>query len=1317
MLGSLAAGPAQPVQEHVLVPGAPLHVERMHPGEPLRVRPSVDGTVHVWATSHAIVPELTLSPLDVGEPTRAVRAEAGSPCSLSMDLDADRVLDVVVEGAGTGPVTVHVALSAADQRDDGALRAARDAQSGVRELLSEGELDAASVLLIDATELLEGMLSATDSRQVFTAFSSLVSGEQVAGIAPLSALESLRAHCERVLPPGHADRIAARYRLAASLSLRGDVAGAVREHDLAWEEAGGDSCQADPKLARLACLLGFQLWAAGQPREALEVLEPACDLLDARVPELDADRFWCRQNQACALTDVGEVQRALDLWESLVPIADQVRLPYDPGRTWVRAGFARTLRKAGELDRGAQMEEGVLVERLGMLSPDQEAVLWAKMGLAQTLSEQGRYPRARDLFEEVVDARERSLPADHLDLARARADLAAVLFGLGQYDRVLELQQEVLAVLRRTLSPGNGETFTAQVNLAVTLDLLGRSSEALALQEQLLERVERDAPADDPALGGLLSNTAMTLKHLGDLPRALTLAERAARIAARHAGGESIVTIRAQQMLADVLHDLGNFAAQRDVLQACLATASRTLPEESPRLIELRGNLAHCWSHLGDGDRAIALLESAHPGLRDASNLQSREAQQACFALAGLYLRRGRAEETVVLIGRVVERYSAALGERHPWTRGARILLAEGLAAHGELDRAREQLELSLQGSTEEDPSSRTRMRRALQVLALIAAQQGEWEPAVAAMGRALAIAGLQQSEAWQTLAPHELESLDADLSRAYYDALSLLALCQDGFGQEALNTEVFELVEALRSSSLVAASATTASFDDPEVSGLRTLARSASEVMVGLAQGGGDGTLLRESIARRDQALRELAQRLREEPRLQHILVQPTAAALGQRVAEDEALVAFVSHWRRSNGREAFAGGGEPALAAFVLRAGPVLARVDLGFLAAIDASVESWRSDLSSPVERGAAVVEASAADPARSSGARLRELVLDPLLPHLAGARRITVALDGVLHAVPLDALPMGDGLVGDSLRIAVRPTLQEMLWPPRPAADGELVALGGATFNAEPEGKQVEPDPVELEPFAGISRGGAWQRGFPPLPHTASEALGLAELYREVFGPEAGATVLLREEASRESVERLTPRARWLHLATHGWFAPESVRTLDEALLTDAKLGIEIGATREEQVRGSSPMVLCGLAFAGANREPDASGRLPGLLTAEELSRFDLSDCELAVLSACDTNVGVRRAGQGVASLQKALHMAGARSVITSLWRVPDEATKELMLDFYRRMWVEKKPKAQALWEAKMRLRAARDPDGRPLYSTRDWAGWVLTGEPE
>lgn len=66
------------------------------------------------------------------------------------------------------------------------------------------------------------------------------------------------------------------------------------------------------------------------------------------------------------------------------------------------------------------------------------------------------------------------------------------------------------------------------------------------------------------------------------------------------------------------------------------------------------------------------------------------------------------------------------------------------------------------------------------------------------------------------------------------------------------------------------------------------------------------------------------------------------------------------------------------------------------------------------------------------------------------------------------------------------------------------------------------------------------------------------------------------------------------------------------------------------------------------MAGANLEPDRYGFIPGVMTADEILKLDLRGVELVVLSACDTNVGVRRAGQGIASLQQAVCAAGARA---------------------------------------------------------------------
>ena len=94
----------------------------------------------------------------------------------------------------------------------------------------------------------------------------------------------------------------------------------------------------------------------------------------------------------------------------------------------------------------------------------------------------------------------------------------------------------------------------------------------------------------------------------------------------------------------------------------------------------------------------------------------------------------------------------------------------------------------------------------------------------------------------------------------------------------------------------------------------------------------------------------------------------------------------------------------------------------------------------------------------------------------------------------------------------------------------------------------------------------------------------------------------------------------------------------------------------------------------------------------------------------MLSACETNVGIRRAGQGIQSLQAALHLAGARTAITSLWRVDDATTRRLMELFYSALWIEGEPAASALWAAKTRLR-------REGADVRDWAAWVLSGDPD
>ena len=98
--------------------------------------------------------------------------------------------------------------------------------------------------------------------------------------------------------------------------------------------------------------------------------------------------------------------------------------------------------------------------------------------------------------------------------------------------------------------------------------------------------------------------------------------------------------------------------------------------------------------------------------------------------------------------------------------------------------------------------------------------------------------------------------------------------------------------------------------------------------------------------------------------------------------------------------------------------------------------------------------------------------------------------------------------------------------------------------------------------------------------------------------------------------------------------------------------------------------NNPLFRSGLLFAGANNKNKSSFANDGVLTANEIAAFDLSEVDLVVLSACETGLGDVIGNEGVFGLQRAFKMAGADKLLMSLWKVPDRETSILMKEFYK-----------------------------------------------
>jgi CHAT domain-containing protein len=141
---------------------------------------------------------------------------------------------------------------------------------------------------------------------------------------------------------------------------------------------------------------------------------------------------------------------------------------------------------------------------------------------------------------------------------------------------------------------------------------------------------------------------------------------------------------------------------------------------------------------------------------------------------------------------------------------------------------------------------------------------------------------------------------------------------------------------------------------------------------------------------------------------------------------------------------------------------------------------------------------------------------------------------------------------------------------------------------------------------------------------------------------------------------------------------------------------------------------NPLLLSGLALAGANRrQAAASDEDDGILTAEEVASLDLGGVEWAVLSACDTGVGQIKTGEGVFGLRRAFQVAGAHTVIMSLWSVDDEATREWMRVLYEGRFQKHLTTADAVRAASVAMlqnRRAKSQSTNPFY----WAAFVALG---
>jgi len=237
-------------------------------------------------------------------------------------------------------------------------------------------------------------------------------------------------------------------------------------------------------------------------------------------------------------------------------------------------------------------------------------------------------------------------------------------------------------------------------------------------------------------------------------------------------------------------------------------------------------------------------------------------------------------------------------------------------------------------------------------------------------------------------------------------------------------------------------------------------------------------------------------------------------------------------------------------------------------------------------------------------------------------------------------------------------------------------------------------------------------------FGPLPESKAEIDEIAKLW----GRPEQVVLLEGEDAGERSVKELLPGKRVAHFATHGFFLDGrcgGAARVDGAVERGIG-GIATGAPPPAAARPAArepanPLLLSGLALAGANLRSEAGPEEEdGILTAEEIASLDLSGVDWVVLSACDTGIGDVRSGEGVFGLRRAFQVAGAGTLIMSLWPVEDRSARGWMTSLYEGRFRRNLETAEAVREASLCALHSLRTQGRsthPFY----WAAFVAAGD--
>ena len=986
--------------------------------------------------------------------------------------------------------------------------------------------------------------------------------------------------------------------------------------------------------------------------------------------------------------------------------------------------------KMDEPVKSESFYQRALTIREKQLGSDHMQTAGSLIGLAELYSRKDRFAEAEPLYQRSLAIFEKHLGIDHPSSVFILNDLSIVYKNTRQFEKAEPLLQRALTIDEKQFGPDNLSSATTLNNFVQLYLRMGQNDKATPLCHRIINIYEKHLGPEHPTTIRNINSLAILYHEMGQFLKAESLYLRAQKIYEMKLGPEHQITAKSFNDLAELYREMGRYAQAEPLFLRSLAIREKQLGPEHPDIANCLIGLASLYLHLDQDEKVEPLCQRALKILDNRPGPEHPNIATTLNILASLYEKEGQYEKAEPLYKRALAIYEKLFGpeERDVASNLNNLAL---LYYHMEEYVKAEPFYLRALAIKEkqlgpEHPDTAL----SLDNLACLYREMGQYAKAEPIFRRALAIRekhlGPEHPDTANGLnnladlycGNGETDKALDHFRRARYSASRhiqrTLPMLSDSEQQRFLTgLEARQLHSALSMSLTIADRADVSA---PWLFNGKALAAECQAERTQLARETRDpvsGDLatkladIRGQLANAVMATTKSGQEQARFERIKNLETQEeqAAKALGHaqgKIVRSDPWVSLedvqkalpantvlidiarfdIFDFKCKERKNAW----KPAHYAAWITSKSDVKLVDLGDASAIDSAVQQIR---------------VSAANSNNDPGPAMRALgglVLAPLEKHLAGYNRWLLSPDGDLWLAPWAALPLSDGtMVIEKHCLSYLVSGRDLL------RSGYNVETTTPAVFANPDfGIAAATQPAKEDTSALMITRSADMRGdlvFKPLPGTAKEAEAIRQPINDYTG--AAPQLFLGANALEANAKRLT-RPKVLVLSTHGFFLPEQPRQRDPRT-----------GEYKPNPRGENPLLRCGLALAGANTREQATGENDGIFTGLEIVATDLRGTELVVLSACETGIGQINSGEGVAGLRQCFQLAGANSVVATLWQIPDTASATLMTNFFNHLSAGQ-PKADALRNAQLEMIARLKKEGitpHPFF----WAAYTLTGK--